>query len=416
MEDGRLKTMPLHPPSAILHPRRLLVRGVNWLGDAVMTTPALFRLREALPHTHITLLTPEKLKSLWSDHPHIDEIMTFAPVAGLLSVANMLREGAKAPASVRSSSDRLPLDEASARVRRETFDLALVLPNSPRAALEVWLAGIPRRVGYARPWRNWLLTQTVPSRPNRGIMRKRSVAEIRRCLAASPAVPSPSPAAFGDFRAHQTNEYLHLAAVLGADATPVAPFLFVRETLVEEVRNQFGLSPDVAWLGINPGAEYGPAKRWPKESFIAAVNEIHALTGCGLIVFGGPADAPLAAEICAALRAKPALVRDLSGRTSLRELCAALKICRVLLTNDTGPMHVAAAVGTPVVVPFGSTSPELTCPGLPGAGEHRFLRVGTPCAPCFLRECPVDFRCLKGLPPERVSSALLEVWAARNPA
>jgi heptosyltransferase-2 len=435
-------------------PRRLLVRGVNWLGDAVMTTPALLRLREALPHTHITLLTPEKLQDLWQDHPDVDDVLTFAPGAGLLAVANRLRRpgvaaGFREAMRVVKSGWPLPglseLEPAAARVRREMFDVALVWPNSPRAALEVWLAGIPRRVGYARPWRSWLLTLAAPSRPDRGIMHRRSVAEIRRCIAAPPTAPAQAPELWrqaslpaaspgtrgedaaltgpqgcgpaqpaGASPAHQIHEYLHLAALLGADATPTAPFLFVSEAAVADTRGKFALSPDTDWLGLNPGAEYGPAKRWPKASFIAAAKAIHARTGCGLIVFGGPADAPLAAEICAALRAGSALVRDLSGRTSLRELCAALKLCRVALTNDTGPMHVAAAVGTPVVVPFGSTSPALTGPGLPGDPRHRFLSAGAPCSPCFRRDCPIDFRCLTGLGPDRVVEAVCAAWDAQR--
>ena len=100
---------------------------------------------------------------------------------------------------------------------------------------------------------------------------------------------------------------------------------------------------------------------------------------------------------------------DLAGKTGLRELMALLKLCRVLLTNDTGPMHVAAALGTPVVVPFGSTSPELTGPGLPNDPRHRLLTAGAPCSPCFRRTCPIDFRCLTGLSVERVVEAVLEV-------
>src|SRR5262245_16381056 len=118
--------------SNIMNPERILVRGVNWLGDAVMTTPALLRLRERFPAAVITLLAQEKLKDLWLRHPAVNETITFAPGEGVFSVGRKLRSG--------------------------RFDLALVLPNSPRSALEVWLARIPRRVGLARPWRNWFLT------------------------------------------------------------------------------------------------------------------------------------------------------------------------------------------------------------------------------------------------------------------
>jgi heptosyltransferase-2 len=111
-------------------------------------------------------------------------------------------------------------------------------------------------------------------------------------------------------------------------------------------------------LGLNPGAEYGPAKRWPEERFVEAAQRLTAQTDCQWWIFGGGGDVPVAERIAAAIGQDRA--QSLAGKTSLRELCAAMKACSVVLTNDTGPMHVAAAVGTPVVVPFGSTSPELT--------------------------------------------------------
>jgi heptosyltransferase-2 len=116
----------------------------------------------------------------------------------------------------------------------------------------------------------------------------------------------------------------------------------------------------------------------------------------------------LAHRIASAIASPPFAIWNLAGKTGLRELMALLKLCRVLLTNDSGPMHVAAALGTPVVVPFGSTSPELTGPGLPGDARHRLLKSDAPCAPCFLRECPIDFRCLNGITVERVVGAVLE--------
>src|SRR5204863_5389662 len=127
------------------------------------------------------------------------------------------------------------------------------------------------------------------------------------------------------------------------------------------------------------------------------------------LIFGGPADVALATGLANALTgAFPAAPpMNLAGKTTLRELCAVLKACRVLLTNDTGPMHVAAAVGTPVVAIFGSTSPNLTGPGLPGDPRHHLLDSHAPCSPCFLRECPIDFRCMRGVPVERVANAVM---------
>ena len=158
-------------------------------------------------------------------------------------------------------------------------------------------------------------------------------------------------------------------------------------------------------LGLNPGAEYGPAKRWPAERFAAVAREVSRKHGnCAWLAFGSAGD-------WRALRvtspSSPADgVLNLAGKTSLRQLMALLKLCRVLLTNDPGPMHVAAALGTPVVVPFGSTSPELTGPGLPGDPRHQLLQSAAPCSPCFRRVCPIDFRCMTGISPDRVVEAV----------
>jgi heptosyltransferase-2 len=365
--------------------RRVLVRGTNWLGDAVMTTPALLRLREKFPQAHITLLTPEKLRDLWTNHPAVNETIAFASDEDVFSVGRELRAG--------------------------NFDLALVLPNSPRSALEVWLARIPRRIGYARPWRNFFLTNAVPARAEAVKMRKRSVSEIRRLVAADVGrrVTSNGRAFTSAATAHQIYEYLHLVAAVGANPEPLPPQLVVTPDEIEAVKKKFGLNEIKRPLfGLNPGAEYGPAKRWPMGKFIAAAREIQNRTNCTWLTFGSQADAALAHDIESAIPSPPSAIWNLTGRTSLRELMALLKLCRVLLTNDTGPMHVAAALGTPVVVLFGSTSPELTGPGLPGDARHRLLKSDAPCVPCFLRECPIDFRCLNGISVECVVETVLE--------
>jgi heptosyltransferase-2 len=401
MEDRKMETPPSHfPPlprrSEAKTGRRILVRGTNWLGDAVMTTPALLRLREKFPEAHITLLTPKKLRDLWIRHSAIDETIVFAPGENMFSIGKKLRSG--------------------------KFDLALVLPNSPRSALEVWLAGIPQRIGCARPWRNFFLTQAIAPRVGSVKMRKLTVAEICRRTGVAPVSDQMNHksetggAPILRSSAHQIHEYLNLVAALGASPEPMPPQLVVTPGEIEAAKKKFGL--DVIGrpiFGLNPGAEYGPAKRWPVEKFIAAAREIQNRTNCTWLIFGGKADAASqrAADILSVeqnfRQDAGSTFLNLAGKTSLRELMALLKICRVLLTNDTGPMHVAAALGTPVVVPFGSTSPELTGPGLPGDSRHRLLKSDAPCSPCFLRECPIDFRCLNGISIERVVEAVLSL-------
>jgi heptosyltransferase-2 len=369
----------MNSSSAICHPpSRILIRGTNWLGDAVMTTPALLRLREKFPDAHIALLTPDKLRELWLHHPAVNEAISFAPGESIFAIGKKLRGG--------------------------KFDLALVLPNSPRSAIEPWLAGISRRVGGARPWRNFFLTQVITPRVGVVKMRKRSVVEIKVLISKTPDARPQTPSS-----SHQIHEYLHLVAALGANPEPLAPQLFVTPDEAEAAREKFGLEKTAGPVfGLNPGAEYGPAKRWPAERFIAAAQEIQRRTNCAWILFGGKNDVAIANQIESAIRNPQSANFNLAGQTSLRELMSLLKLCRVLLTNDSGPMHVAPALGTPVVVPFGSTSPELTGPGLPGDTCHRLLKSDAPCSPCFLRECPIDFRCLNGISVERVVEAVLQ--------
>jgi heptosyltransferase-2 len=378
-------------PAATFPSRRILVRGVNWLGDAVMTTPAMQRLREALPTAHITLLTPQKLSDLWQGHPSLNAVLTFSSGDSPWSVAG--------------------------RLRAESFQTALVLPNSPRSALEVWLARVPQRIGCAHPWRNWFLTQPVAARPDHERMHKRSVSEINRL------VRSPATDARGSLRAtrhpprtaHHIHGYLQLAAALGGNPEPLPPKLEISAAEMRQAEEAFlrdgranatgsASGTPLTLLGLNPGAEYGPAKRWPAESFAAVAREVSRRLGnCLWLAFGGSGDWELCNEVA---RLAGGGVLNLAGKTSLRQLMALLKLCRVLLTNDTGPMHVAAALGTPVVVPFGSTSLELTGPGLPGDTRHQLLRSDAPCSPCFRRVCPIDFRCMTGISEERVTAAL----------
>ena len=389
-------------------PKRILVRGVNWLGDAVMTTPALLRLREKFPAAKISLLCPEKLKDLWLHHPAVDEIIPFTADESIWKISRKLRHGG-GPEVLHATGENFyqKLGDWPPQLQSR-FDLALVLPNSPRSALEVFFAGIPQRIGYSRPWRNFFLTQAVPSHAGAVKMRKRSTEEVQQLAAQNSETRNQKLEI--QRAAHQTHEYLHLVAAVGANPEPLAPQLVVTAEEIESAKKKFGLEKiSQPIFGLNPGAEYGPAKRWPVEKFVAAAKEIQTRTNCTWLIFGGKNDTELAGSIAAEITRHSSLIthHNLAGKTNLRELMALLKLCRVVLTNDTGPMHVAAALGTPVVVPFGSTSPELTGPGLPGDARHQLLKADAPCSPCFLRECPIDFRCMNGIGVELVVKAVL---------
>jgi heptosyltransferase II len=353
----------------------ILVRSVNWLGDAVMTTPALLRLREALPGAHITLLSPEKLAGLWERQPFVDEVMTFSESENLWQVSRRLRE--------------------------RKFTASVAFPNSMRSALELWLAGIPRRVGVARNGRSLFLTATVPPPPAALEMRKRSVQDIhRRIKHAEGATRYPA-------QAHHVHHYLRLTAALGASPEPMPPRIELSLEDLAAARGKFGLTHVVGgpWFGMSPGAEYGSAKRWPADRFVAAACALQKKTQCRWAILGGAGEFALAETISADIaRATGEPTLNLTGLTSLRELAAVLKICDLVLTNDTGPMHLAAAVGAPVVAIFGSTSPELTGPVF--SAHAKVVRRDAPCSPCFRRECPIDLRCLNGVETDEVVAAV----------
>lgn len=360
---------------------KILVRGVNWLGDAVMTTPAIIRLREAFPNAHIALLTKEHLVDIWREHHCLDQVLTIGGDEGILQLGS--------------------------RLRGLRFDLGLALPNSFRAALELRLAGIPIRVGYTGTGRFLTLTHAVAHRPNIYRMQKLSPGQINAAISSGNRAQATIPPS-----AHHVHHYLHLVSELGACADPVAPAIDVSDAEVHDAVSKFGLPADNSRpiVGINAGAEYGPAKRWPAHCFVGAIRELSLRLNPHFVLFGGPADYALAQEITQSLLyaedsnadRHAVSLHDVAGKTSLRELAALLKNCHLLISNDTGPTHLAAAVGTPVTVPFGSTSPELTGPGNPGRNLDAFIKSDLPCSPCFRRDCPVDFRCMNEITVDQI--------------
>ncbi|MBS0657374.1 MAG: lipopolysaccharide heptosyltransferase II [Verrucomicrobia bacterium] len=333
-------TLPAGMSASDLQPFRLLVRSPNWLGDAVMSVPAVRSLATGRPDAQVTVLAPAKLADFWRTVPEVAQVLEIAPdKGGVFSVGKMLRQAGK-------------------------FDVAVLLPNSLRSALEVWLGRIPRRVGFAGHSRRKLLNQVVPE-------------------------PEVKP---GPTRPHHAERYLHLARACGG----------MRPS--EQTAEGTTLQPGFARIGLCPGAEYGPAKRWFTERFAEAAKQIAARKHVRFVLFGVAKDAPLGAEIATALEGLEC--ENLIGQTSLAELIGQLRRCDLLLTNDTGTMHLAAHLGVPLVAVFGSTDPVATGPLSPRA---RVLRHQVECSPCFLRECPLDLRCMKAVTAEEVAGAALEM-------
>jgi heptosyltransferase II len=324
------------PQNVTLSPFRILVRSSNWLGDAVMSAEAVRRIRRGRPDAHVTILTRAKLADFWRLVPEVDELITIGPGDSVFRVASKIRG---------------------------RFDVAVVFPNSVRTAFEAWLARIPRRVGYARPLRRFLLNQFIPE----------------------PSAPRPLQ--------HQSGHYLRIAKQIGAD-------------MVEKLDEMENPVPEPMVAGLCPGAEYGPAKRWTE--FGAAARRLSERNRLHWLIFGTAQEKPIGAVLMSALGKN---ATDLTGRTSLAELASQLRRCRVLLTNDTGTMHLASFLGVPTVAIFGSTEPALTGPL--GSG-HIIIRHHVECSPCFLRECPLDFRCMKAVTVDEVIDAVEKALLARQ--
>jgi heptosyltransferase II len=307
----------------------LVVRSPNWLGDAVMALPAVRNLKTMLEDELLAVAAPEKLAALWQRCPFVDQVIALEKPRNLQATARQLRGG--------------------------KFGSAVLLPNSLRAAAEAWRAAIPQRLGYARGGRGLLLTHTIPA-------------------------PSRNPA-----RLHQRFYYLDLVTSLGGPSDASLPKLRKDPTTVTGSR---GLV-----LAICPGAEYGPAKRWPVENFVAVAKHFMATRKAKIVLLGAAVDVPVAEEFARQLPK----VENRVGKTSLAEFMAALVSARLVLCNDSGAMHVASALGVPTMAVFGSTEPQLTGPM---GARSRVLRHHVPCSPCFLRECPIDFACMKSITPE----------------
>ncbi|HSE59895.1 MAG TPA: lipopolysaccharide heptosyltransferase II [Nitrospiraceae bacterium] len=342
---------------------QILLRVPNWLGDAVMCEPAIRALRRTYPEARLTVLGRPSVVDLLDGHPDVAETMVYdhrGRHQGLWGKWQLAQE-----------------------LRGRKFDLAVLFQNAFEAAFITALAGIPRRYGYATDGRGFLLTT---------------------------AVPKPRPVS------HQVSYYLELLRQLGCEADPVAPRLYLKpeeEAAAAARLAGFGVQAGAALIGLNPGSTYGTAKRWLPDRFANAASKVAAicrdLTGrpIHVVIVGAPGEEALGDAIARQIEA-PAIV--LSGRTSIRELMAITKRCRLYLTNDTGPMHIAAAFGVPVVAVFGPTDWRTTAP----FGDGRaVVRTPVECAPCLLRECPIDHRCMTGVTVEQVVEAARQAMTFR---
>ncbi len=325
---------------------KILIRATNWVGDAIMALPALRAVRTRFPDADLTILARPYVAAIYKDQQVCNDMMLVDDKSGFV-------------------------DE----LRKQKFDVALLLQNAFQAAWVVWRGGIPERIGYARDGRSLLLTKAVP-------------------------VPKP-----GEIPLHEQYYYLELLRRVGwLDSLPNESFIKLdvpegNRQRAEEFLLSAGASRDNLRIAIGAGASYGSAKCWPPDRFAELANRLQAQAGADVILFGTPAEAAVSSAIAAGMHRPPI---DLTGKTSIADLPALLSQCHLFIGNDSGAMHVAAAVGLPVVAVFGPTDPFGTAPVTPRCS---IIQEKPYCSPCFLRRCPTDHRCMTRVTPDAVEAA-----------
>lgn len=325
---------------------KILIRATNWVGDAIMALPALRAVRTRFPDAEITILAKSYIAAIYENQNVSDKLLPLESDGKLI-----------------------------AELRGRKFDTVLLLQNAFQAAWIAWRAGIPERIGYARDGRSALLTTAV-------------------------RVPRA-----GELPPHEQFYYLELLRRAGW-ADGLAGEAHITLSVSEENRRRAaeflaaaGARPGKLRIAVGAGASYGSAKCWPPDRFAELSNRLQATCDADVILLGTAAEGPVSAAIVAGMRH---LAIDLTGKTSIADLPALLSQCHVFVGNDSGAMHVAAAVGLPVIAVFGPTDPLGTSPVTP---RLSIVQERPYCSPCFLRRCPTDHRCMRAITPAAVEAA-----------
>jgi heptosyltransferase-2 len=344
--------------------KRIIVRGTNWVGDAMMSLPALRELRRLFPDAHITLATRSWAKGLFIGAEFVDELQIHDG-RGIGSFFHQVRAW-----------------------RQGQFDLAILLSNSFASALVAALAKIPVRVGYASDGRARLLTHAI------------ELPEWRSSR-------------------HEIFYYLRIVAELEWLFTQQQTFLEVQPDAsleVSDVRKdearyllqRQGVLGERPIIALCPGSINSRAKRWPVESYAVLADRCVDSLDAQVLLIGSKEELEVSRQVVERMHNKPIL---LTGQTDLAEAVAVLSVADLLITNDTGPAHVAAALGRPTLVIFGPTNPLTTRPFSPFA---EIIRHPPDCAPCMLRDCPIDHRCMTAITPDEVFAHARGMLVKRN--
>jgi heptosyltransferase II len=330
--------------------KKILLRAPNWVGDTAVATPTMKAIRAKFPAAEITVMVRPSVTGLFASATYVDRVWTEPRPAGL---RDWLR--------------------VALQVRRQHFDLAVLFPNSFESAAMVFLGGVPQRVGYAMDARGWMLTHRISGE-------KRKV--------------------------HHVDYYLELAKAVSADVTRPSMEITARPEDRMNARKLLaasGIPSSANFLILSPGAAFGAAKRWGDHQFAATADKLGEEFKLATVIIGSEGERSISDSIRKAMKL-PAVV--LNGKTSLETLIGLIAEATLLLGNDSGPVHLAAALGVPSVAVFGATDYIVAAPYGP---LGRAVHVPVECSPCWLRECPIDHRCMTRVSPEMVCAAAREV-------
>ncbi|MGD8538939.1 MAG: lipopolysaccharide heptosyltransferase II [Candidatus Aminicenantes bacterium] len=324
---------------------KIVVRAPNWIGDAILSIPALASLPNNFPNAEIWVCASDWTRGIFDP---LDWIKGTIPLPNQNSFKN-----------TRSSAIKL---------KKHAFDIGILFTNSFGSALLFSLAGIPQRWGYARDGRHFLLTKRVET----------SLLEAPR---------------------HHLHYYLSLISKLGLETAPIEldfPLSDEALTQAHHLLLSLSLNTDNPLIILSPGASYGPAKRWPAPSYARLASLLQKHQNAQILIIGSEADREIARTIAALMPDPPV---DLTGKTTLPQLAGVISLSALFITNDSGPMHLANALKVPVVAIFGPTDPRITGPY---QKPSTVLQEYVPCWPCSYRECPFEHQCMTQITPERV--------------
>jgi heptosyltransferase-2 len=352
--------------------RRLLIRGTNWVGDSILSLPALKQVRVEFPQARITLLVLPWVAGIYEGCSAIDDVWPYdrqGLYRGLRGKLRLIQE-----------------------LRQKQFDAALLFQNAFEAAVLTRLAGIPVRAGYDRDGRGWLLSHKVGVDPHVSKLHQTFyyLDFLDQLLGRPRAVQGLEPKPTSQF----------VAEAMPDISLTVSP---EREHAAQTRLRSQGVDFNRTLVGVNPGAFYGSAKRWLSERYAAVLDRLMDERKASVVIFGSPNEVAIATAIQSEMRNRPVV---LSGQTDLAELIAMIACCDLFLTNDSGPMHLAAALRVPTLAIFGSTDEIATGPMSPAAVV---LNKRVECSPCLLRKCPIDHRCMTRITAEEVTQEALRM-------